>query len=344
MGLSKVKRTVLVALGASSFLVSTAVPALAHVSIYNELTGTMTSITGDSLKQNASGTLYFRPGHGCTDETATTNPLTGLSMAGTGWGTHAFSVKVPAVAAGKSTVGAGTAYPPKPLYLPGWKSKVVANNDGSYTVTWTAINGDFDLPFYAADDASDHSDGSLGGSTMWANFGIKMKWGSDVSTFSDPLDTAAVAGRVYFESTQVCPVDMNVASPSPGDLTLTQSAAGKYTLALAADAANASKRVNVEANGVLLSKRFTNMKLSGKGAFSLGLTTAEASKAKAAGAYLTVSQTSDAAVLAWTGGTKRNLYINWSQHLAAYTATYSQTGSVANDTEVNVSPSVLVHS
>jgi uncharacterized protein YcnI len=155
--------------------------ANAHVSIYPGVSATGSSTA--SLTAGQSGYLNFRIGHGCTDETSTPNPITGLSMAGSVWSTHSFSVDVPVIAQGTgSTI-------PKAEYIPGWKTSVVKNLEtGVYTVTWTAISADFDVP--------DAPEGGAGGK-QYAEFGISVKWAS------------AALGDVYFAAKQVCNVDMS---------------------------------------------------------------------------------------------------------------------------------------
>ena len=159
----------------------TVTPAQAHVSIYPGVSATGSSTA--SLTAGQSGYLNFRIGHGCVDETSTPNPITGLSMAGGVWGTHAFSVEVPVIAQGTgSTI-------PKAEYIPGWKTSAVKNaNTGVYTVTWTAVSADFDVP--------DAPEGGAGGKEF-AEFGISIKWAS------------AALGDVYFNAKQVCNVDMS---------------------------------------------------------------------------------------------------------------------------------------
>jgi hypothetical protein len=155
--------------------------ANAHVSIYPGVSATGSSTA--SLTAGQSGYLNFRIGHGCTDQTSTPNPITGLSMSGGVWSTHSFSVDVPVIAQGTGTTI------PKAEYIPGWKSSVVKNADtGVYTVKWTAISADFDVP--------DAPEGGAGGK-QFAEFGISVKWAS------------GALGDVYFAAKQVCNVDMS---------------------------------------------------------------------------------------------------------------------------------------
>ena len=159
----------------------TVTPAQAHVSIYPGVSATGSSTA--SLTAGQSGYLNFRIGHGCTDETGTPNPITGLSMSGTNWNTHSVAVEVPLIAQGTGTTI------PKPQYVAGWRASVTKNAETSaYLVRWTAVNADFDVP--------DGPEGGAGGKE-YADFGLSMKW------------NAAATGDVYFKTYQTCNVDMS---------------------------------------------------------------------------------------------------------------------------------------
>jgi len=159
-------------------------PASAHISIRPgvETSGSSTQ----ALTAGQTGTLNFRIGHGCTEAEANiVDPNTGKSLQGTKWGTDVFSVTVPVLAQGTgSTV-------PKPQYVPGWKTSLAKNADGSYTVTWSAVSRDFDVP-----DGPAVTDSTIA-ANQYADFGIAIKW------------SAAAAGQtVFFPSQQTCIVDI----------------------------------------------------------------------------------------------------------------------------------------
>jgi hypothetical protein len=131
--------------------------------------------------------LNFRIGHGCTaEETNLINPVTGKSLEGTKWGTHAFSVAVPLVAQGAT----GTTVP-KAQYVPGFKTSLAKDASGNYIVTWTAISRDFDIP-----DGPEVADSSIA-ANQYADFGINITWKSDQG-----------GNTVYFPSKQTCVVDI----------------------------------------------------------------------------------------------------------------------------------------
>lgn len=172
-------------LAATALLSSAAIaPASAHISIRPgiDATGSTTS----AITAGQSGVLNFRVGHGCTaEETNLLDPNTGKSLTGTKWGTHSLSVDIPVVAQGTGTTV------PKPQFVPGFKTSLSKNSAGVYTVTWTAITRDFDVP-----DGPAVSDPSLA-ATMYADFGVQIKWAADQS-----------GKTVYFKTVQTCLVDI----------------------------------------------------------------------------------------------------------------------------------------
>ena len=103
------------AAAATLMAIAATTPASAHIGIRPgvDAAGSTTS----ALTAGKSGVLTFRIGHGCTaEETNLINPVTGKSLEGTKWGTHAFSVTVPVVAQGAT----GTTVP-KAQYVPASK-------------------------------------------------------------------------------------------------------------------------------------------------------------------------------------------------------------------------------
>ncbi|MEN9715020.1 MAG: hypothetical protein RJA35_487 [Actinomycetota bacterium] len=176
---SKIQSVVAIA-AAAGLALATATSASAHISIRPgvETTGSSTQ----ALTAGQSGTLNFRVGHGCTEAEANiVDPNTGKSLQGTKWGTHAFSVTIPVIAQGTGTTV------PKAQYVPGWKTSLSKDAAGNYTVTWTAISSDFDIP-----DGPSTTDSSIA-ANQYADFGVSIKW-------------AATAGgqTVFFPSQQTC--------------------------------------------------------------------------------------------------------------------------------------------
>lgn len=176
------------AVAASAALLTTAAisPAFAHIGIRPgvDASGSTTS----ALTAGKSGVLNFRVGHGCTaEQTNLINPVTGKSLEGTKWGTHAFSVRVPVVAQGAT----GTTVP-KAQYVPGWKVSLAKDSaTGDYIVTWTAISRDFDLP-----DGPTADDSSIA-ANLYGDFGINITWKGDQG-----------GNTVFFPSKQTCIVDI----------------------------------------------------------------------------------------------------------------------------------------
>jgi uncharacterized protein YcnI len=178
----KLKSTIAISAAALLALAATT-PASAHISIRPgvETTGSSTQ----ALTAGQSGTLNFRVGHGCTEAEANiVDPNTGKSLQGTNWATHAFSVTIPVLAQGTgSTI-------PKAQYVPGWKTSLTKDAaTGNYTVTWTAVSSDFDIP-----DGPDVTDPTIG-AKLYADFGVAIKW-----------STTAAGQTVFFPSKQTCVV------------------------------------------------------------------------------------------------------------------------------------------
>ncbi|MCX8528556.1 MAG: hypothetical protein ORN27_00605 [Rhodoluna sp.] len=289
---------------ATSLLFVGATGADAHVSVYPGVTATGSSTA--ALTAGQSGTLFFRAGHGCTDQTGIKSPVTGLSMSGTTWATSEFSVHVPLEATGTgSTI-------PKPAYIPGWKNKVTKNvANGSFDVTWTAVSPDFYLP--------DSPEGD-GGGKIFMDFGIAIKW------------KAGITGTdVWFPSKQTCVVDMTNKPAGKSSAVLTLSKAG--VLSVAAKKANAGKIVDLKVNGEALRSA---VKLDKAGALTLKLTPAETLRAKAQGAVLTVVQ--GEALIGYLGGqvASRKIYVSWD------VTDGSGADTVLDDIEHNTAPKVTV--
>ena len=173
------------AAAATLMAIAATTPASAHIGIRPgvDAAGSTTS----ALTAGKSGVLTFRIGHGCTaEETNLINPVTGKSLEGTKWGTHAFSVTVPVVAQGAT----GTTVP-KAQYVPGFKTSLAKDADGNYIVTWTAISRDFDIP-----DGPAVTDTTIA-ANQYADFGINITWKADQG-----------GKTVFFPSKQTCIVDI----------------------------------------------------------------------------------------------------------------------------------------
>ncbi len=184
---------------ALSLIVSgSAAPASAHVNVIPGVSANA-NLT-DALTIGKNNTIFFRVGHGCSAETDIKNsqgkvvfkaPVAGATDSGRA-DTHAFSVTVPATALGD----AGITYP-RPAYVPGWKSSLKINTDKTATVTWTAINRDFDLPYGPVDGAT--------GVSMFGDFGLRVAFAK------------GTAGQVIkFSAVQTCFVDVPAVKGSKG--------------------------------------------------------------------------------------------------------------------------------
>ena len=173
-------------------------PASAHVSVIPGVSANA-NLT-DALTIGKNNTIFFRVGHGCSAETDIKNSqgkvvfkaaIAGATDAGRA-DTHAFSVTVPAAALGD----AGTTYP-RPAYLPGWKSSLRINTDKTATLTWTAINRDFDLPYGPVDAETSVS--------AFGDFGLRVAFAKG---------TAGQA--IKFTAVQTCLVDLPAVKASKG--------------------------------------------------------------------------------------------------------------------------------
>ena len=298
------KKTLLASVAiASSLTLFVASSASAHVSIYPGVSATGSSSA--ALTAGQSGTLYFRAGHGCTDQTGIKSPITGVSMAGTTWPTSVLSVHVPLEATGTGTTI------PKPAYIPGWKNKVTKNLDGTYDVSWSAISPDFYLP--------DGPEGGAGG-RIFMDFGIAIKW-----------KTGITGTDVYFPTKQTCVVDMTNKPAAKSQVKLSIDA--KRLLTASVGKANANQLVDLKVNGETLR---SGVKLDKTGALRVTLTNAEAERVKAAGALLTVSK--DQTLLGYLGGqvATRNIFVSWD------VTDGSGADTVLDDTEHNTAPKVTV--
>ena len=311
----------LLAITASALLAATiSAPANAHVSIYPGVSATGSSTA--AITANNSGTLNFRIGHGCTDETGTLDPKTGLSMDGTNWATSAFSVIIPIEAQGTPVGDAATgATVPKAQFIPGFRSSVIRNEDLSYTVSWTAMNADYAIP--------DAPEGNTAGK-QYFDFGVAIKWATNKPGTTDSL----TGTKVWFPSKQTCAIDMSTgpATASQSILKTHTKTDGTTRLLMGANFTNRFKSVTIKVNGVVLR---TKVKLNSKGQANLKLSAAQAARANAAGAVITVEN--GAQVLAHNGShSTRNIYVSWD------VTDGSGADTVADDTEHNTAPAVTV--
>lgn len=160
-------------------------PASAHIGVRPgvDAAGSTTS----ALTSGQAGVLVFRVGHGCTaEEPGLIDPNSGRSLQGTKWGTHSLSVDIPVAAQGTGTTV------PKPQYVPGFKNSITKDAaTGTYTVTWTAISRQFDIP-----DGPEVTDSALA-ANVYADFGVAIKWAADQS-----------GKTVFFKTVQTCLVDI----------------------------------------------------------------------------------------------------------------------------------------
>ncbi len=301
--------------------------ASAHVSIRPGLvigTGGVVN-AADSVSAGKSGYVYFRPGHGCSGSPSEFDPSTGLALSNKKFATHAFSVTVPIQALGTgaaATVAATTPAAPKAQYIPGWTSSSKYNsNNKSWTITWTATSADFDIP-----DASANEDpeSSASGGNVFAEFGVSVKWNSDVNG-----QTIAMPAK------QVCVIPKSAASPTAVTRGGTATA---RTFTLAAKSGNKNVAVDVKVNGVAVAS-LQNVTLGRNGSKTFTLTGADATAANATDALVTIHRHSDGKVLGYYGGKKsaRTTVINWDGTNPATTAYVDGVW-----TESSAAPSIIV--
>jgi len=163
---------------------SFATPATAHVSVVPGVSAA--GNTTDALTVGKNNTLGFRVGHGCGLEADIKHPVTKKTIATAGvstFGTHAFSVTVPVEALG----AAGTTAP-RPAFIPGFRTSIVKNANGTMTVTWKAISRDFDVPNGPTGDVA---------TTSYFDFGLRVNFAPSAS-----------GKRVTFPAKQRCLVDV----------------------------------------------------------------------------------------------------------------------------------------
>jgi hypothetical protein len=163
---------------------SFASPASAHVGVVPGVSATG-NVT-DALTVGKNNTLFFRVGHGCGLEADIKHPVTRKVIATAGvdnFATHAFSLTVPVEALG----AAGTTAP-RPAYVPGFRTSLVKNADGTMTLTWKAISREFDIP--------NGPDGDVA-TTSFFDFGVRVSFA-----------TSASGKKVTFPAKQRCLVDV----------------------------------------------------------------------------------------------------------------------------------------
>jgi uncharacterized protein YcnI len=163
---------------------SFATPATAHVSVVPGVSAA--GNTTDALTVGKNNTLGFRVGHGCGLEADIKHPVTKKTIATAGvstFGTHAFSVTVPVEALG----AAGTTAP-RPAFIPGFRTSIVKNANGTMTVTWKAISRDFDVPNGPTGDVA---------TTSYFDFGLRVNFAPSAS-----------GKKVTFPAKQRCLVDV----------------------------------------------------------------------------------------------------------------------------------------
>ena len=362
---SSIKRRLGLTAAATAVVVaSISSPVQAHVSI-SPLIGVSSTgtITRDAFTIGKSGYLFFRLGHGCTYGTTTdVNPLTGLSLEGTSWGTHAFSVTIPYAAAVNASTGALKA--PKPGYRPGWSTKVVLNQgaivdvpsdittlvDDSYTITWTAKSADFDVPAYAQDE-----DG-VDVQTVFAEFEASVSWASGTQNVQLPsgagtntegtlasVATDATTGATqYFNTGQTCIATLSKkpASASVAKVTVTALTGGRASVKIDAASNQRNNTITLSSDGVAVATP-SAVVLNAQGDATVTLSGAAAAAVKATGALIAVK--SNGALLGYKLGAasvSHTLQINWDQQRASGAAAVESNNG---RTESNQAPSVKVY-
>jgi hypothetical protein len=325
---------------ATALTITLAGTANAHVSIRPGLViGTGGAVNAaDSVTHGKSGYLYMRPGHGCAGSTAEFDPSTGLALSNTKFATHAFSVTVPSEGLGTGTsasVIATSPAAPKAQYIPGWKStsKYDAANK-AWTITWTATSADFDLPDTSANE---DSESLVSGGSVFAEFGVSIKWNSDANT---TVAYSATAGTVPLKAGQVC----SIPAAKPSALKITKTGLGAATkLNIPASKANKNLHVDIKVDGVAL---LTDITLGKDGSKKIALTAEQATQALGNNAtsgfakLITVHNHSTGKVIGYLGGNSaaRTTKISWSQVSGSATTAYVN----GVWTETSSSPTILV--
>ena len=362
--LSVSRKLGLVSTIAAVVLAAMSAPAQAHVSI-SPLIGVSSTgtIVRDSVTIGKSGYLFFRLGHGCAyGATTDVNPLTGLSLEGTSWGTHAFSVTIPYAAAVNASTGALKA--PKPGYRPGWVSKVVLNQgevadvpsdiatlvDDSYTITWTAKSADFDVPAYAQDDEG------VDVQTVFAEFQASVSWASGtqsvllpsgtgtntVGTLASIATDSTTGATQYFDARQTCIATLSKkpATASAAKVTVTALTGGRASVKIDAASTQRNKTVTLSSDGVAVATP-SAVVLNAQGDATVTLSGAAATAVKATGALIAVK--TNGTLLGYKLGSasvSHTLQINWNQQLSSGAAAVE---SDNGRTESNQAPSVKVY-
>ena len=369
-------RTGLAASLAAAIILALGSAAQAHVSISPVISvSTSGTVTRDAVSIGKSGYLFFRLGHGCTYGTTTdVNPLTGLSLEGSSWGTHAFSVTIPYAAAISTTANVsgnnptwtyGVLKAPKPGYRPGWTSKVVLNQgevpdtalptdqtsyaaylasvkDDSYTITWTANSSEFDVPAYAQDDDGNNIQ------TVFAEFEVSVSWAKSDQTVKQSDGTGNTAdgnltnaSTQYFNAGQTCIARLSKkpASPSAAKVKVKALSGGRVQIKINAASSQRGKVISLAADGVAVTTD-RSIKLNAHGDATAIASGSGASLILSRGAL--VSATNNGSLIGYKIGSltfKKTLNIHWDQQLASGAAAVE---SDNGRTESNQAPSVKV--
>ena len=365
---ARIRTGAVASLTAAAMLFSAA-PTQAHVSITPVINvKTDGNVVRDAVSIGKTGYLNFRIGHGCMyGATTDVNPLTGLSLEGTSYGTHQFKVTIPYAAAINTTANSGTAWTygllkaPKPGYKPGWTSSVTLNQgaiadaalptdqttysaylatvvDDSYTITWTANSAEFDVPAYDSNDLT----------TPYAEFGASVSWAKtdqditlDSGTGTSSVGNISSGSTQYFAASQVCKakVEKKPAKASKSVVSLKKLSSGKVSVSINAASTQKNKVVTLSADGSALATSKA-IKLNKNGDAVVTLTGAAATAALTKGALISVNAGGTQLGYKLGSATKTTtLSIDWNQKLAS--------GAVAVETnngrtESNQAPSVKV--
>lgn len=307
-------------------------PVQAHVSISPLINVSSTgAVVRDAVSIGKTGYLFFRLGHGCAyGATTDVDPLTGLSLEGSTWGTHAFSVTIPYAAAINTTANVvanpdanppvaatwkyGTLKAPKPGYRPGWNAKVVLNTgaladtpaptdqasydaylasvvDDTYTVTWTAKSADFDVPAYAQDE--DGSDVQ----TVFAEFEVSVSWAkTDQSVLQADGAGNSTVGNIsngvaqYFNTGQSCVASLSKKPATASGAKVTVMSLSGGRAQVKIDAPTTKHGQNVTLSADGITLVTPTVVLNAKGDATVTLSGAAASAVKAAGALVAVKR------------------------------------------------------